>query len=80
MRKHINIGMYIGQILLERDLKYQKWLKTGRPISFSPKTELAQKATVLEKLLHLKEHLLSSKRKAVLLRTLITGVEKRCLQ
>ena len=80
MKKHINIGMYVGQILLKQDLKYQKWLKAGRPISFSPKTEPARKATWLEKLLHLKKSLLSSKGNVALPRTLITGATKRCLQ
>ena len=80
MKKHIAIGIYVGQILLEQDLKYHKWLKAGRSVSFSPRANPARIVTWLEKLLHLKEHLLSSKRKVVLPRTLITGVEKRCLQ
>lgn len=80
MKKHITIGMYVGQILLERDLKYQKWLKASRPVSFSPKTEPVQEAIWLEKLLHLRKSLLSSKRSVALSHTLITGVEKRCLQ
>lgn len=44
MRKHIHIGIYIGTILLERDLKYQRWLKMGRPMSFLPQANPIQKA------------------------------------
>lgn len=28
------IGIYVGNIFLERDLKYQEWLRKGRPVSF----------------------------------------------
>ncbi len=30
------IGIYIGNIFLERDLKYQEWLRKVRPVSFEP--------------------------------------------
>lgn len=43
MKKTIHIGIYIGTILLERDIKYQKWLKAGRPVSFMAHTA-SQKA------------------------------------
>lgn len=61
MKRRIDdsIGIYIGMTLLERDLKYQEWLKAGKPISFGPKVH---KPTLLERLVSLKERLLASKR------------------
>lgn len=58
MKKPINVGMYIGMALIERDLKCLAWLKAGRPVSFGPKIH---KASLFEKLLRLKERLLASK-------------------
>ena len=65
MKKRIgdSIGIYIGLALLGRDLKYQAWLKARRPISFGPKVH---GATLLEKLIFLKERLLASKRSITL--------------
>lgn len=43
MKKTIYIGIYVGTILLEQDLKYQKWLKAGRPVSFLSQAESVRK-------------------------------------
>lgn len=30
------IGIYVGNVILEHDLKYQEWLRKGRLVLFMP--------------------------------------------
>ena len=44
MKKPMNVGLYIGMALIERDLKYLEWLRTGKPMSSLSKIGSVRKA------------------------------------